>query len=93
MQFHCLIYFDPQKIFDGSPESNAALAEIGPHTAELKARGHYVASYPLNLPKEAITVQVKDGKKIVHHTKKVNGKTTVDVNEESKPAEAQPANQ
>jgi hypothetical protein len=62
MQFHCLIYFDPEKVFDGSPESNAALAEIGPHTAELKARGHYVASYPLNLPKEAITVQVRDGK-------------------------------
>ena len=42
MQFHCLIYFRPR---EGSrrhaPNTNAALAEMGPHTAELKARGGY----------------------------------------------------
>ena len=61
MRYHCLIYFDPQKVFNGSPEANAVLAEVGPHDAGLKAGGHLVMSQPLNLPKEAITVQVRDG--------------------------------
>ena len=61
MRYHCLIYFDPAKVFDGSPESNAVLAEVGPHDAGLKASGHLVMSEPLNLPKEAVTVQVRDG--------------------------------
>ena len=62
MQYHCLIYFDPQQVFNGSAESNAVLAEIGAHDADLKAKGHFVMSQPLNLPKEAITVHVRDGK-------------------------------
>jgi hypothetical protein len=61
MRYHCLIYFDSQKVFNGSPEANAVLAEVGPHDAELKASGHLVMSEALNLPKEAITVQVRDG--------------------------------
>ena len=56
MQYHCLIYFDPKVAFSGSPESNAVLAEIGPHSEALKASGHLVTSFPLNLPQEAITV-------------------------------------
>lgn len=62
MRYHCLVYFDPRKAFDGSPESNAILAALGPYGAELEAGGHLVLSEPLNLPKEAITVQVRDGK-------------------------------
>lgn len=62
MRYHCLIYFDPQKVFDGSPEANAVLAEAGPHDQALKASGRLVTSEPLNLPKEAITVRVRDGK-------------------------------
>ena len=62
MQYHCLIYFDPQQVFDGSPEANAVLAEIGPHSERLTASGHLVMSQPLNLPKEAITVKVREGK-------------------------------
>ena len=62
MQYHCLIYFDPKQVFNGSPESNAMLAEIGAHSAELKASGHLVVSYPLNLPQEAVTVRMRDGK-------------------------------
>ena len=62
MRFHCLIYFDPRKVFDGSPEANAMLAETGPHEAALKASGHWVMSEPLNLPKEAITIHVRGGK-------------------------------
>ena len=62
MRYHCLIYFDPQTVFNGSPEANAVLAAVGPHDAELKASGHLLMSEPLNLPREAITVQVRDGK-------------------------------
>jgi hypothetical protein len=62
MQYHCLIYFNPRDVFSDSPEANALLAEIGPHAAELKASGHLVMSQPLNLPQEAVTVQVRDGK-------------------------------
>ena len=62
MQYHCLIYFDPKEVFNDSPEANAVLAEIGPHAAELKASGHLVNAYPLNMPNEAITVKMRDGK-------------------------------
>ena len=61
MRYHCLIYFDPQKMFSGSPEANAVLAAVGPHDADLKARGHLILSEALNMPREAITVQVRDG--------------------------------
>jgi len=62
MQYHCLIYFDPKDAFNGSPESNQVLADIGPFSAKLKADGHLVAEFPLNLPSEAITVKQRDGK-------------------------------
>ena len=62
MQYHCLIYFDPKAAFADTPEADAILADIGPHTAELKASGHLVAHFPLNMPSEAITVQTRDGK-------------------------------
>ena len=62
MRYVCLIYFDPQKVFNQSPESNAVLAEVGHHDAELKASGHLVTSEALTLPDEAMTVQVRDGK-------------------------------
>ncbi len=62
MQYHCLIYFDPKAAFADTPEADAILADIGPHTAELKASGHLVAHFPLNMPSEAITVHTRDGK-------------------------------
>ncbi|ESQ92909.1 hypothetical protein ABAC460_01290 [Asticcacaulis sp. AC460] len=62
MQYHCLVYFDPKLAFNGSPESNAVMADIGPHTAELKASGHLISHFPLNMPSEAITVTTRDGK-------------------------------
>ena len=62
MQYHCLIYFDPKEIFGGSPEAKALLEEVAPHSAQLTASGHLVAAYPLNLPKEAITVTTRSGK-------------------------------
>jgi hypothetical protein len=62
MRYHCMIFFDPRKVFNDSPESNAVLAELGPHEAKLRASGHFVTSEPLNLPREAVTVRVRDGK-------------------------------
>lgn len=62
MRYVCLIYFDPRKVFDQSPESLAVLAETGPHDADLAARGHLVIGQPLTMPSEAMTVQVRDGK-------------------------------
>ena len=62
MRYDCLIYFDPRKVFDGSPESNAVLADVGPFEARLKASGHFVMGQPLNLPNEAVTVRMRDGK-------------------------------
>ena len=62
MQYVCLVYFDPQKVFNQSPESMAVLAEVGPHDKELRASGHLVMAQALALPNEAITVQVRNGK-------------------------------
>ncbi|NUP08163.1 MAG: YciI family protein [Polyangiaceae bacterium] len=62
MRYMCLIYFDPQKVFDDSPESNALLASVGPHDRELSASGRLVSSEALTLPKDAMTVSVRDGK-------------------------------
>jgi hypothetical protein len=62
VQYACLVYFDPQRLFNQSPEAAAVLAEIGPHTEELKASGHFVMTHALTLPSEAMTVQVRDGR-------------------------------
>ncbi|WP_421759404.1 YciI family protein [Devosia sp.] len=61
MQFHCMIYFDPKEVFASTPQAQALLAAIGPHTAELTASGKLVLSLPLNLPQEAVTVKVREG--------------------------------
>lgn len=62
MRYVCLIYFDPKKVFDESPESKAILAGVGPYNAELEASGHRVTGEALMLPEHAMTVQVRDGK-------------------------------
>jgi len=62
MQYVCLIYFDPKNVFDGSQEATAVLSAVGPHDAALKASGQLLASQALMLPKEAVTVRVRDGK-------------------------------
>jgi len=56
MQYVCLIYFDPKKVFNQSPEANAVLGASGPHDAELKVSGHLLMSQALTLPTEAVTV-------------------------------------
>ena len=62
MRYHCMIFFDPQKVFNDSPESNAVLGALRPFEAKYRASGHFVTSEPLNLPKEAVTVRVRGGK-------------------------------
>jgi len=62
MRYLCLVYFDPRKVFDQSPEAEAILRANGPYDAELKASGHLVAAEALELPDQAMTVRVRDGK-------------------------------
>ncbi|WNL46444.1 YciI family protein [Dyella sp. BiH032] len=61
MRYVCLIYFDPRKVFDGSPTSNAMLVAASTHNQSLSAKGQLVFAQPLALPDEAMTVQVRDG--------------------------------
>ena len=51
-----------EEVFDGSLESNAVLAAVGPHDEALKANGQLVFAQALALPAEAMTVQVRGGK-------------------------------
>ncbi|MBW8882106.1 MAG: YciI family protein [Asticcacaulis sp.] len=62
MRYACLVYFDPSQVFNQSPDSQAALAEVGPHNEQLKSTGHFVSAEALTLPNEAVTVRVRDGR-------------------------------
>jgi hypothetical protein len=62
MRYACLVYFDPKQVFNQSPEAEAALADSGAYNEKLKASGHLVDTVALQLPDQAMTVQVRDGK-------------------------------
>jgi hypothetical protein len=62
VRYVCLIYFDPKKVFDQSPESIAVLDASGAYDAELKAKGQMMMAQALTLPHEAVTVRVRDTK-------------------------------
>ena len=62
MRYACLVYFDPKKVFDRSPEAEAVLRDSGAYNEELRASGHLVMDEALQLPTEAMTVRVRDGK-------------------------------
>ena len=62
MRYVCLIYYHPKTLFGGSPESNAALAECSTYDEKLRESGHFVTAEALELPENAMTVQVRDGK-------------------------------
>jgi hypothetical protein len=62
MRYACLVYYDPHTLFSGSAEANAALAECEGYDETLKQSGHFVTGEALELPKGAMTVQVRDGK-------------------------------
>jgi hypothetical protein len=61
MQYACLLYFDPNAVFNGSPEGEAVLRDTARFDAELQAGGHKVAGHALQLPRSAMTVKVRDG--------------------------------
>ncbi len=60
--YACLIYSDPQVLFDGSTETEAALADCSDHDDLLKARGQFVMGEAFEMPSTAITIPVRDGK-------------------------------
>ena len=62
MRYACLIYYDPKKLFGGSPEANAALSECEGHDEILKASGNFVLGEALEMPENAMTIRVRDGK-------------------------------
>ena len=62
MRYVCLVYFDPKKVFDRRAEANAVLDASGAYDNELKASGHMVMAEALQLPDQAMTLQVRDGK-------------------------------
>jgi hypothetical protein len=62
MRYACLVYFDPKKVFNQSPESEAILGAGYAYNEELRASGHMVTDGALQLPDQTVTVQVRDGK-------------------------------
>lgn len=62
MRYACLIYYDPKKLFGGTPEANSALAECQGHDEVLKASGNFVLGEALEMPENAMTVRVREGK-------------------------------
>jgi hypothetical protein len=62
MRYACLLYFDPRKVFDRSQEATAALRDTGPYNEQLRTSGQLVTDGALQLPDQAMTVQVRDGK-------------------------------
>jgi hypothetical protein len=62
MRYACLIYFDPKKVFNQSQEAEEVLRDSMDPNNEVRAGGHIVTEGPLQLPDQAITLQVRDGK-------------------------------
>ncbi|MBI3728928.1 MAG: YciI family protein [Burkholderiales bacterium] len=62
MRYACLIYFDPRKVFDRSVEAETVLRDSGSFNKQLRASGHLVTDQALQLPDQAMTVQVRNGK-------------------------------
>ncbi|MET0606900.1 MAG: YciI family protein [Beijerinckiaceae bacterium] len=62
MRYACLIYYDPKELFGGGAEANAALAECQGHDEVLKAGGNFVLGEALEMPENAMTVRMREGK-------------------------------
>jgi hypothetical protein len=62
MRYACLVYFDPQKVFNHSEESEAVLRDGYAYNEQLRASGQLVSDAALQLPDQTMTVQVRDGK-------------------------------
>ena len=62
MRYACLVYFDPQKVFDQSPESEQVLADGYAYLNQLRESGQLLANEALQLPSETVTVRHREGK-------------------------------
>ena len=62
MRYALLIYYDPKKLFGGSTEANTALEQCQSHDETLKAGGNFVLGEALEMPENAMTIRVRDGK-------------------------------
>ena len=62
MRYACLIYFDPKKVFNQSEEGESVLRDSMDPNNAIRASGSVVMEGPLQLPDQAITLQVRDGK-------------------------------
>ena len=62
MRYVCLVYFDPQKVFGKNAKAEWVFGDSAAYNNELKTSGHMVAAEALQLPDQAMTVQVRDGK-------------------------------
>lgn len=62
MRYACLIYFDPKKVFNQSPEGEEVLRDSMDPNNAVRASGQVVMEAPLQFPDQAITLQVRDGK-------------------------------
>lgn len=62
MKYACLIHYDAKDLFEGKPEANAALEKCEGHDDELKASGNFVFAEALEMPEDAMTVTVREGK-------------------------------
>jgi hypothetical protein len=62
MRYACLVHFDPQVVFNQSPESEAVLRDGFSYLEELRASGVLVTDGALQLPDQTMTLRVRDGK-------------------------------
>lgn len=62
MRYACLVYFDPQVVFNQSAESEAVLRDGFTYLEELRASGVLVTDGALQLPDQTTTLRVRDGK-------------------------------
>jgi hypothetical protein len=62
MRYACLVYFDPQVVFNQSAESETVLGAGFAYLEELRASGVLVTDGALQLPDQTMTVRVRDGK-------------------------------
>lgn len=62
MQYACLVYFDPKNVFKNTKENATILDDSIAYSKQLRESGQLVADGPLQLPDQAVTVQVRDGK-------------------------------
>jgi hypothetical protein len=71
MRYACLVYFDAEKVFSQRhtspalrprPEAMQLVQDSEPYNEELRASGRFVAAAALQMPDQAMTLSVRDGK-------------------------------